>query len=73
MKLFAQALMKFKIGEENMERFMIGVNNGSLLKRLETHSIVMMLMLAVWNEELCCVPLHTLNGFEEFLSSSHWR
>lgn len=54
------------IGEENMERFMVGAKNGSILKRLETHSIVMMLMLAVWNEELCCVPLHTLNGFEEF-------
>lgn len=53
--------------EENISQIMSSSRcRDSRLKKLEKHPIVMLMQLVVWNEKVCCVPLHDLNGFEEF-------
>jgi len=59
------------IGEESMGQFFKGYSQDCVLRKLEVHSIVMLMSLVAWNEELCCIPLHTLDGFKEFLNSFH--
>ena len=54
------------IGEESMEQVFKGYSQDCVLRKLEVHSIVMLMSLVAWNEELCCIPLHTLDGFKEF-------
>jgi hypothetical protein len=54
------------IGEENMTQFITGLKNDCVMRKLELHPIVMLMSLVAWNEELCCIPLHTLGGFKEF-------
>ena len=54
------------VGEENMSKFISGVKNDCVMRKLELHPIVMLMKLVAWNEELCCIPLHTLGGFKEF-------
>ena len=52
--------------EENISQVLSSSRcRDSRLKKLEKHPIVMLMQLVVWNEKVCCVPLHDLNGFEE--------